>query len=782
MKKTITIITAILLSVAATAQTPAFPGAEGHGRYTTGGRGGKIVHVTNLNDSGTGSFRQAVSGSEKKIVVFDVGGVIALNSDVNIGANTTIEGQTAPSPGITLRYYTVNPAGNNIIMRFIRIRRGEERDVNDGADASTARHLNNIIIDHCSMSWSIDEVASFYDNNNFTMQWCTIGESLNNAGHNKGAHGYGGIWGGKLASFHHNLILHVNNRSPRFNGARYDWQGFTGNSQYTKYKWQNAVQAENVDFRNCVVYNCGNGCYGGPGGGQINMVGNYYKSGPAGSTTQLTTVTVGASGNAEGYPIYWGMTSRYFLDGNLIDNNSVGWQQVTYDNGTITHDGKRYSKDPNHYYGDDVDYYTNNNTDYVCLQLDDPIATDSVTTHTAAMAYEKVVAYAGASLNRDNVDERYADETLNGTATYRGSTTKKAGRIDKVSDVEGYTEQNFGTGSRPNGYDTDGDGMPDDWEYENGLDPEKNDANAYTLDTLQHYTNIEVYCNSIVQTIMRKENADAETEVMDYFPAYFNTNGAKIPAINVPKPKTPDDPETPEADVIGTGTISWPMNATTLSAGNVSEEISNYVSAAIPTVGSNLTIDKVRSGVGLDFKAKAKESRAAESNAIVFSITTAEGYLFTPTKVQLSIQREGTDSGTADVAWISDITYPILSNFAPDREKVSKIEEAVANAIAFEGESKLKVNIYSLNAGKSTAMGNVIITGNITKPEEQDPDTPKQGDVNGDNAVNVGDIMAVINYMAGSTGNIDKAKADVNNDGAVNVGDIMAIINIMATQ
>ena len=265
---------------------PAFPGAEGHGRYVTGGRGAtKVIHVTNLNDSGTGSLRSAVSGSSKKIIVFDVAGVIALKSNLNIGANTTILGQTAPAPGITLRYYTVNPNGNNIIIRFMRFRRGQEKDVNDGADASTARHFTGLIIDHCSLSWSIDEVASFYDNNNFTMQWCTIGESLNNAGHNKGAHGYGGIWGGKLASFHHNMICHVNNRSPRFNGARYDWTGYTSNTRYREFNWQNPVQAENVDFRNCIVYNCGNGCYGGPGGGQINMVNNYYKTGPAGEVT-----------------------------------------------------------------------------------------------------------------------------------------------------------------------------------------------------------------------------------------------------------------------------------------------------------------------------------------------------------------------------------------------------------------------------------------------------------------------------------------------------------------
>ncbi len=169
MKKQLLALSLSAIATMSMAQTPAFPGAEGHGRYVTGGRGGKIVHVTNLNDSGTGSFREAVKGSAKKIVVFDVAGVIPLNSDLTIGANTTIEGQTAPYPGITLRYRTLRCA-NNIIMRFIRSRRGQERDVNDGADAIWDRQKTGIILDHCSFSWSIDEVASFYDNNNFTMQ------------------------------------------------------------------------------------------------------------------------------------------------------------------------------------------------------------------------------------------------------------------------------------------------------------------------------------------------------------------------------------------------------------------------------------------------------------------------------------------------------------------------------------------------------------------------------------------------------------------------------------
>ena len=217
-----------------------------------------------------------------------MGGVIPLTKELTIGANTTIAGQTAPAPGITLRYFTVRPHGDNIIMRFIRIRRGQEINVNDGADAIWAREYNGMILDHCSFSWSIDEVASFYDNNNFTMQWCTIAESLNNAGHDKGAHGYGGIWGGKLASFHHNMIAHVNNRVPRFNGARYEWDGYQDNALYDKYKWENSVQAENVDFRNCVMYNWGNsnGCYGGPGGGQVNIINNYYKGGPSTPTAK----------------------------------------------------------------------------------------------------------------------------------------------------------------------------------------------------------------------------------------------------------------------------------------------------------------------------------------------------------------------------------------------------------------------------------------------------------------------------------------------------------------
>ena len=534
MKKLFTTLTTTALALAVQAQAPAFPGAEGHGRYTAGGRGGKIVHVTNLNDSGTGSFREAVKGTEKKIVVFDVAGVIPLTKDLTIGANTTVLGQTAPAPGITLRYYTIQPS-SNCVIRFIRARRGQEKDVNDGADAIWNRHLTGVIIDHCSFSWSIDEVASFYDNNNFTMQWSTIGESLNNAGHGKGAHGYGGIWGGKLASFHHNLICHVGNRSPRFNGARYDWTGYTGNKLYSEYKWANAVQAENVDFRNCVIYNCGNGCYGGPGGGYVNMINNYYKTGPAGSTSRVTQVSIANSTSSSDNQTYWDMTSRYYIKGNRVNSTeNYDWKNISYDSGVQTINDERYTLDPNHYYGDTATYVKNSaGKDCVSIKLSQPIDAGSVTTHTAVNAYEKVLTYSGASLTQDDVDARYFSEARSGTATYSGSVTGKKGRIDLVSDVNGYTEANFGTGSREAGFDTDKDGIPDAWETANGLNPnDATDGLTTTLDPAKYYTNLEVYANSLVQDIMLGGNADATDAAKEYYPAYKKEDGTPVEAIN----------------------------------------------------------------------------------------------------------------------------------------------------------------------------------------------------------------------------------------------------------
>ena len=508
-------------SITAWAQAPAFPGAEGFARYITGGRGGSVYHVTNLNDSGTGSLREALGKSGKRTIVFDVSGVINLKSDLKISkGDVTIAGQTSPGDGITLANYTVTVAADNVIIRFIRFRRGNAVNINDGADAIWGRQRKNIMLDHCSFSWSIDEVASFYDNRTFTMQWCTIAEALTNAGHDKGAHGYGGIWGGKEASFHHNFLLHLQNRVPRFNGARYAWSG------YDTSKYPNTIQAERVDFRNCVMYNWGTGgCYGGPGGGYINMVNNYYKAGPATTNkTRVTQISKSDSSNGGDNP-FPGYTSRYYIHGNYVtaagDNaENYDWKGVVYDNGIPTVNGVRCVNDSKNYYGEGAGN--------IPIKLDEPIDAGEVTTHSATVAFEKVVAYAGASYKRDAVDERYAQEAIDGTATYTGSVTGKKGIIDTQNDVGGWPELDKGT--KPT--DSDKDGMPDDWETANGLNPKVNDSKLYTIDTKAYYTNLEVYMNSLVQDIMIAGNADATESVQEYYPAYTKADGTYVAAIN----------------------------------------------------------------------------------------------------------------------------------------------------------------------------------------------------------------------------------------------------------
>lgn len=510
----------IVLSIQAQSNlVPAFPGAEGFGRFTQGGRGGMVVHVTNLNDSGIGSLRAAVSSNNKKIVVFDVGGTIELKSELRIGANTTIAGQTAPDPGITLRYYSVRPNGNNIIMRFIRIRRGNEKDVSD-ADCIFARHYNNLLFDHCSFSWSIDEVASFYDNNNFTMQWSTICEALTNAGHSSGgAHGFGGIWGGKGASFHHNLLAHLNNRTPRFCGARYNWDG------YDKSAFPNSVQAERVDLRNNVMYNwgTGNGAYGGAGG-YHNIINNYYKAGPATKNkTRVFQCSINDGSNSGGV-LPDGLPGLYYINGNYVTAAGTAarfydWKGVTQDSGrgiTVKANGEST-------YIDEIGLYGPAG-EIVNIKLTVPVEYGVVTTHSAEEAYQKVLQFAGSSLYRDAEDTRYAEEAKSGTATYKGSVTKLPGIIDKVEDVGGYNP--LESTIRPHDFDTDKDGIPDKWEIQNGLNPnDANDALLTTIDERGWYTNIEVYINSLVQKIVIDERSDAEMGVEEYFPPFYDEEG-----------------------------------------------------------------------------------------------------------------------------------------------------------------------------------------------------------------------------------------------------------------
>lgn len=554
------IITALfiagVMSASADDSVPAFPGAEGHGRYVTGGRGGQVIHVTNLNDSGAGSLREALDKSGKRIIVFDVSGDIHLKSNLSIKrGDVTVLGQTAPGGGITICDQTVEIKADNVILRFLRVRRGELVNADDGADAAWGRNRKNIILDHLSLSWSIDEVGSWYDNRNFTMQWCVLAEGLA-SGHTKGTHSYGGIWGGKNASFHHNMIAHVDNRVPRINGARYAWTG------YDTSMYPNVVEAERVDLRNNVYYNWGNGngCYGGPGGGYCNIVNNYYKAGPATKNkTRVLQASVCSSGNGDKkHPELYDYASRYYIDGNYVTAASVpdryDWKGVTYDSGHATFNGEKYVKDANNYYlADESDVYNSSGVRYVRMKLGEPIDAGEVTTHSAKAAFEKMLSYGGASLMRDGHDVRYMEEARTGTVTFKGSLNGWQGIIDKCIDViPGYegTPYPWSTPEATSApVDSDGDGMPDEWEVLNGLDPNKNDASLYTVDPRGWYTNIEVYANSLVEHIMKGGNGDAESVVDEYYPVlaqsgiddincetrsevikieYYNLNGVRL--------------------------------------------------------------------------------------------------------------------------------------------------------------------------------------------------------------------------------------------------------------
>lgn len=417
-------------------QPLAFPGAEGFGKYTTGGRGGSVLVVTNLNDDGPGSLREAIRKKGPRIIVFAVSGYIDLKSPLFINnPDVTIAGQTAPGDGITLRHYPLKVSTENVIIRYLRFRLGDVSKIEE--DAISGIRQKNIIIDHCSVSWATDECASFYGNENFTMQWCIISESLNSSVHSKGDHGYGGIWGGRKATFHHNLIAHHNSRLPRFSGSA---------------SVPNAPD-ELVDFRNNVIYNwMNNNTYGGEKG-RYNVVNNYYKPGPSTKSSRKARILDPS--------VPYG---KFFVAGNVLE----GFENITRNNKLGI---------------------TNSAADSALVSKSFEV--ELINEHSARQAFELVLLGAGASLVRDAVDRRIVEEVKNGTASFGKN---KDGIIDSQNDVGGWPELK----TVPAPTDSDNDGMPDDWEQKNRLNPnDASDAARYTLS--KTYTNIEVYINGLVQ-------------------------------------------------------------------------------------------------------------------------------------------------------------------------------------------------------------------------------------------------------------------------------------------
>ena len=438
----------------------AFPGAEGYGKYTVGGRGGKVYEVMNLNDSGEGSLRAAVEAEGPRTVVFRVSGTIILNSRLDIShPYITIAGQTAPGDGICIRRYQLSIGADEVIIRYIRVRVGDESG--DDTDAISSRYTKNIILDHVSASWSVDETMSIYHCENVTIQWCLVSESMYESNHVKGHHGYGGIWGSNHSTYHHNLLAHHTSRNPRF-----------------------ASGCGNTDYRNNVLYNWGyNSCYGGEkyqignpkfNFSNINMVANYYKPGPATKPGEVSHRIANPSSRGDGDQGKW------FVADNVVEGNA----SVTADN---WNGGVQPSKSG--------------------FKLDQPWPSMAINQQTAQEAYESVLENAGATLpKRDAIDTRIVEETRNGYATYEGPTykqknlvpdkSKKSGIIDSQTDVGGWPELKSTTAPT----DTDHDGMPDAWEGKFGFDTSDADDTTKDKDS-DGYTNLEEYLNGTDPTV-----------------------------------------------------------------------------------------------------------------------------------------------------------------------------------------------------------------------------------------------------------------------------------------
>ncbi|MCH5600220.1 pectate lyase family protein [Niabella ginsengisoli] len=458
MKYIFSIIILVVIGVCALAQVPAFPGAEGFGKYATGGRGGKVVIVSNLDDDGPGSFRQAFKEfpGEPITIVFSVAGIIDLKSPVKISRpNITIAGQTAPGDGICLKgnSFIINCAGDksgvrgNIIIRYLRSRPGAK--IAKGVYGFGMENSQNIIVDHCSFTWANEECAAMYDTKNVTVQWSIISEGLYNANHHKGLRAYGGVWGGQHASYHHNLISNQNSRTVRFNGSRaHDTLAL-------------------VDYRNNVIFNwkSANACYGGEvdiegGRSNINMVNNYYIPGPA---TPKDLKFVKANYNAEKAKGF----GQWFVQGNVMAGNKE-----------LTNNNKK---------GVDLSEFPDAYKDKAIVKKSFAVS-EEVAMQTAQEAYQLVLKKVGAALPKyDKVDLRLINEAKTHIAKNGAN-----GIINDASEVGGWPVYNFTTAP----IDSDKDGMPDEWEKTHKLDPKNTaDGAKYGLD--KQYTNLEVYLNSL---------------------------------------------------------------------------------------------------------------------------------------------------------------------------------------------------------------------------------------------------------------------------------------------
>lgn len=421
------------------AQIKAFPSAEGYGAFAIGGRAGKVIAVTNLNDSGPGSFRSAVEDTVPRTIIFTLSGTINLKSELRIKHSyLTIAGQTAPGEGICLKNYPLFIDGvQHVIIRNIRVRPGTESGIlGSEIDGLQIRNSQNVIIDHCTVSWSVDEILNtWHGSKDITIQWSVFAEPLVHSVHEKGAHGYGASLGGVRATYHHNLFANCTARNPSVAGNHIE-------------------NTELMDFRNNVIFNWGHRtCDGKPR--SINMVNNYYKPGPA--TNPAVLKRVAKLDDASAY----GFISKWYISGNKIE----GYPEIELNNIVK---------------GVEVDKGINK-TD---LLANEPFPTIDLKTELAGEAYQQVLRLVG-NKKRDSWEKRIIRELKTGKLKYGN------GHIDKVEEAGGWPILK----SKKSLIDTDNDGMPDKWEKRNCLNPQNPSDGAQYANN--GYTNLENYLNTL---------------------------------------------------------------------------------------------------------------------------------------------------------------------------------------------------------------------------------------------------------------------------------------------
>ena len=708
----------------------AFPGAEGYGMYAIGGRGGQVYHVTNLKDDGSyGSFRYGVTQLKgPRTIVFDVAGVITLTSRLTISdPYVTIAGQTAPGRGIMFRSHALGMATDGI-TRFIRMRLGGgDSWSGHGANPNTSDGMgmsgnNNAIMDHCSISWTIDEAFSSRNGKALTLQHTLISEALDYAGHSHYVeqngtyvcHGYAATIGGGeggvagAGSYHHNLIAHCDGRNWSLSG------GLDGNGYYDGHH----------DVFNNVVYNWGGRTTDG-GSHEVNFVNNYYKMGASSRETYLLNADLEGTGKG---------SQSYYVSGNIREN-------LNHTKTTNQNELRRYRL---------------SNGQKLTWQVfqSKPFFPSYANIESAEAAYKNVLSDVGCNQPElDNHDTRMVKETLNGTYSKTGHYTHNKGLIDRESDSEGFNGLNIVSASRPANWDTDKDGMPDWWEKAYGTNPSIADNNGDLNG--DGYTNLEEYLNWCADphfTIKGK----MEINLANYFAGYTrpsyrvsytakgavatvngNTlvvyNGSASALFSVKVTASQDgvsltrnfnfyvDGQTETSQPAATGKsgfIKWVFDkGTDGQLATVSQDFTNHVVTSV-VKADGLTyggvkefngFNETRIGVTVD-----NDPAPSNSNKLSFCVTPASGYALNITKVQFTATRIGTDGGSIDVSWagtkIATALRPARNAQNPDH---TTYVYNVTTAEPAKGH-KLTFNFYNLGITKQFGLVNVKLYGTIT--------------------------------------------------------------------